>query len=181
MLDKLIDLIKQFGRFFQFWVIYDPWESGIILRLGKFNRMGLPGWNWIIPFMVEFGTSTNIMVHTLVIGPQSLMTKDGKQVVITTVITATVEDAKEFILKVNGGMAALDDSAPGVVSKLIMGRTLDELRAMDIANELTKDIRRFAKPWGVSVTRVQLSDFTVMRSIRLLQSVAQTYPERKEF
>jgi regulator of protease activity HflC (stomatin/prohibitin superfamily) len=181
MLDKLIDLLKTFGRFFQFWVVYDPWESGVILRLGEFQRMAKPGFNWIFPFMIEWGTSTNVMVHTLVIGPQSLMTKDGKQVVITTVITATIEDVKEFIFKINGGMSALDDAAPGVVSKLIMNKTLEELREMDIANELTKDIRRFAKPWGVGVTRVQLSDFTVMRSIRLLQSVAQTYPERKEF
>lgn len=181
MFDRIFDFLKQFGRFFQFWVILDPWEGGVILRLGKFSRMAKVGWNWIWPFMIEFGSTANTAVHTLIVGPQSLMTKDGKQVVITSVITCTVEDPKPFILEINGGVQALDDAATGVVSKLVMSKTLEELLGMDIANELTKDIRRFSKPWGVGINKVQLSDFTLMRSIRLLQSMAHSYPERKEF
>ena len=159
----------------------DPYEGSIILRLGKFRKKAKVGFNWIAPFVIDRVLGCNIATHTLVVGPQSLMTKDGKQIVITTVITCTVEDSAPFILEINGGMTALDDAATGVVSRLIMGHTLEELLAMDIANELTKDVRRFAKPWGVGISRVQLSDFTVMRSIRLLQSMAHSYPERKEF
>ena len=181
MFDKLIELFKQFGRFLQCWMTLDPYEGGVILRLGKFHKMATIGWNWIIPFMIDRVLSCNISTHTLVVGPQSLMTKDGKQVVITTVITCTVEDPKLFILEINGGMMALDDAATGVVSRLIMEHTLEEILAMDISNELSKDVRRFAKPWGVGISRVQLSDFTVMRSIRLLQSMQHSYPERKEF
>ena len=181
MFDKLVDLIKQFGRLFLFWYIVDPYEAGVVLRFGNFHRMTKPGLNWIWPFVIERVLTANVAVHTLVVGPQSLMTKDGKQIVITTVITCTVEEAKAFILQVNGGMTALDDAATGVVSKLIMGNTLEGLLGMDISNELTKDIRRFAKPWGVGVNRVQLSDFTVMRSLRLLMTQNHIYPERKEF
>lgn len=181
MFDRLIDLFKQFGRFFQFWYVMDPYEGGVILRLGKFHRMAEVGWNWIIPFMVERELGCNAAVHTLVVGPQSLMTKDSKQIVITTVITCTVEDPKLFILEINGGMTALDDAATGVVSRLVMGNTLEQLLAMDISNELTKDVRRFAKPWGVGISRVQLSDFTTMRSLRLLMTQAHLYPDRKEF
>jgi regulator of protease activity HflC (stomatin/prohibitin superfamily) len=181
MFDRLFDFIKQFGRFFQFWYIMDPYEGGVILRLGKFNRMAKIGWNWIIPFMVERELGCNSATHTLVVGPQSLMTKDAKQVVITTVITCTVEEPKAFILQINGGMTALDDAATGVVSRLVMGNTLEQLLAMDIENKLSIDVRRFAKPWGVGISRVQLSDFTTMRSIRLLQSMNHSYPERKEF
>lgn len=180
MLDKLIDLLRQFGRFFKFWLIYDPWEGGVILRLGKVDRKAKPGLNWIIPGNIEMGTSTNVMVHTLMVGPQSLLTKDGQQVVITTVITCEVEDSELFITKVNGGMSALDDAATGVVSALIMEHTLAELKSMNINNELTKDVRRLAKKWGVGVSQVQLSDFATMRSVRLLTSIAHSYPDRKE-
>lgn len=181
MFDRLIDLIKQFGRFFVFWYVADPYEGGVILRLGKFHRMVKVGMNWIWPFGYERVLLANCATHTLIIGPQSLMTKDGKQIVLTCVITCTVDEPKQFILEINGGLAALDDAATGVVSKLIMEHTLPDLQAMDISNELTKDVRRFAKAWGIGITRVQLIDFTMTRSIRLLQSIAQTYPERKEF
>ena len=181
MFDKLVDLIKQFGRLFLFWYIMDPYEGSIILRLGKYHRKATIGWNWIWPFLIDRVLGCNVATHTLVVGPQSLMTKDAKQIVITTVITCTVEDSVPFILEINGGMTALDDAATGVVSRLIMEHTMEELLGMDIANELTKKVRGFAKPWGVGISRVQLSDFTLMRSIRLLQSMAHTYPERKEF
>lgn len=181
MFDKIIDLLKQFGRFFQFWVIFDPWEGGVILRLGKFHRMSQPGLNWIWPFMIEFGASADTATHTLMVGPQSLMTKDGKQIVITTVITCVVDDPKPFIIEIKGGVQALDDAATGVVSKLIMSHTLEELLKIDMANELSKDVRRFAKPWGVGIKQVQISDFTTMRSLRLLMTQSHLYPERKEF
>ncbi len=181
MFDKLVDLLKQFGRFFVFWYVMDPYEGGVILRLGKFHRMAKVGWNWLLPFVIEREIGCTTATTTLLVGPQSLMTKDGKQIVISTVITATVEEPKLFILEINGGMSALDDAATGVVSRLVMEHSLEDLLKMDIANELTKDVRRFAKPWGVGISRVQLSDFTVMRSIRLLQSMAHSYPERKEF
>ena len=179
--DKLVELLRSFGRLFVFWYIVDPYERGLVLRLGKFHRMAKSGLNWIWPFVIERVLTANVAVHTLVVGPQSLMTKDGKQVVITTVITCTVEEARAFILEINGGMTALDDAATGVVSKLVMGNNLEDLLKMDISNELSKDVRRFAKPWGVGITRVQLSDFTTMRSLRLLQSMSHSYPERKEF
>jgi regulator of protease activity HflC (stomatin/prohibitin superfamily) len=176
--DKLIDVLKQFGRAFVFWYICDPYEGGVILRLGKYHRMIENGWNWMWPGYIERALTANIAVHTLIVGPQSLYTKDGKQIVIKTVVTCTVEDSKTFLFKVNGGVQALDDAACGVVSELIQSKTLDELRDMDVSNDLTIKIRRFAKGWGMAITRVQIVDFTPMRSIRLLQSVNQSYVER---
>lgn len=181
MFDKIFDFIKQFARFFVFWYVQDPYNGALIIRLGKVKKRAKAGLNWMLPFLVDMIIECNVATHTLVVGPQSLMTKDGKQIVITTVITCTVEDVEPFLLKINGGMTALDDAATGVVSRLIMDHTLEQLLTMDMANELTKDVRRFAKPWGVGISRVQLSDFTVMKSMRLLMSQNHLYPDRKEF
>ncbi len=178
MFDKIIDLLKQFGRAFVFWFIVDPYEGGVILRLGNFQRMLKPGWNWMWPGYVERALTANTAVHTLMVGPQSLYTKDGHQIVIKTVLTCTVEDVMTYLFKVNGGVQALDDAACGVVSDLIQSKTLDELRGMDMSNKLSIDIRRFAKTWGIALTRAQIVDFTPMRSIRLLQSINQSYVER---
>jgi hypothetical protein len=41
--------------------------------------------------------------------------------------------------------------------------------ALDIDNELTKEVRARAKRYGVSVDEVQVSDFTRSRSLRLIQ------------
>lgn len=181
MFDKLVELIKQFGRAFIFWYILDPYEAGVILRLGEFHRMAKVGWNWMWPFYTERALTANVATHTLTVGPQSLKTKDGKFIVITTVITCTITDAKKFILEINGGVAALDDAAPGAVSDLVMTSTMEELDKMRLNTRLTNEIRKLASPWGINVTRVQIVDYSPMRSIRLLQHVTSVYPDRKEF
>jgi hypothetical protein len=100
---------------------------------------------------------------------------------IATVISCTVDSAQDFIFKINGGVQALEDAATGVISDLVMNKTLEELTTMKLAHELSKDVRAFAKPWGVYVRQVQISDFTPMKSFRLLQSQNHYYPPAKEF
>lgn len=181
MFDRLLDFLKAIWRSLLFWYIIDPWEKAIILRVGRFHRMGKVGFNWIWPFYVERVITANCATHTLTVGPQSLCTKDGKQLVITTVITCVIEDAKKFIMEINGGVAALDDAAPGAVSDLVMSSTMEELRTMRLNVRLSNAIKSLATPWGISVSRVQVVDFSPMRSVRLLQHVTQTYADKKEF
>jgi len=120
-------------------------------------------------------------VETMNIGPQSLTTKDGKEVVISTIITFTKEDVKVFLLSTNGGDRVLEDAAPGVIAKLVMERNYQDLLDMDMGNELTKKIRVVAKRYGVFVQQVAVSDFAKVRSLRLMQSVTNTYSNSKEF
>jgi len=138
-----------------------------------------------MPLGIERALTANTAVHTIVVGPQSLMTKDKKAVVITTVITTviscTVDNAQDFILKINDGVQALEDAATGCFSDLVMSKTFEELTTMKLAHELSKAVRAFAKPWGVYVRQVQISDFTPMKSFRLLQSQNHYYPPAKEF
>lgn len=181
MFDKLIELVKQFGRLFLFWEVVPAYDGGVIMRLGKFHRLTKEGWNWIWPFLIEVVITTNVVTETMLVGPQSLLTGDGKQVVITTVITFNKDDVKTFILDINGGDRVIDDAAPGVIAELIMQHSFDQLLDMDIGNELSKMMRRFAKRYGVNIQRVQIVDFSTIRSLRLLQSVTQSYTPHKEF
>jgi regulator of protease activity HflC (stomatin/prohibitin superfamily) len=152
-----------------------------VLRFGIVVRQLKPGFNWLIPFGIERALTANTAVHTIVVGPPSLMTKDNKPVVITTVISCTVESAEDFILKINGGVQTLEDAATGVISDMVMSKTFEELTTMKLAHELSKDVRAFAKPWGVYVRQVQISDFTTMKSFRLLQSQNHYHRRRKSF
>lgn len=181
MFDRLIELLKQFGRLFLFWDIINPYDGGIVLRLGKFRRNTKPGLNWIWPFLIERVISVRTATQTLVVGPQSLMTTDGKTIVVSVVATCRVSDPKTFIIAIEGGISALDDAATGAVSELIMKHSLDELREMNLNLRLSNAIKKLAEPWGVTVDRVQVQDFTIMRSLRLLQHIQQSYAESKEF
>lgn len=180
MFDKLFDFIARFGRLFRFFYVTHPYQGGVILRLGNFHRLLRPGLNWIWPFSIEEVLAIHVVPETMIVGPQSLTTLDGKIVVISTVITFEVSDPKIFLLEIEGASRVIEDSTYGVVAENIMSRTWEALGGIDLAAELTKDVRRMAKKYGVNVIRVQLGDFSTSRSIRLMQSVTNSYVHKED-
>jgi regulator of protease activity HflC (stomatin/prohibitin superfamily) len=175
MFDKLIDLIIQFIKLFQFWTVLAQYKGGIRLRLGKFNKVLKPGFHWMLPFNIDTAIWDNVVIETMRLKPQSLTTKDGKSIVVSSVVTFDIEDVVKFMLEVEGRNAIIEDSGYGATSSFIMEHTWDELNAMkDIGYELAKVVRRQAKKYGANVITVQLVDFTLCRSIRLMTTYPQT-------
>src|SRR6185312_6895695 len=168
MFDKIIEVILQFLDLFCFWFINADYEGSLVLRFGIFNRIAKRGFNWKYPFNIEKVLSTNIAIRTLRVEPQSIMTVDGKEIIISAVITYKVEDIKLFLIDVEGDKEVLDDSTFGIISEFVRSKTLTELIEINIANEISKKTRIVAKKYGVNVISVQLRDFTKSRSIRLI-------------
>jgi regulator of protease activity HflC (stomatin/prohibitin superfamily) len=173
LIERLFDFFISVLRFFQFLAIVDAYQKGVVLRFGKCQREVGPGLIWLWPFFIDRLLSENVVLETLPVGPQSLTTKDGKSIVLGTVVSFTVEDVKKFLLEVEGRNEFLEDSLYGIQSKLVMGRTWEDLYNADIEKELTREARKRAKEWGVNILRVQVSDFSQSRSIRLIQPITR--------
>jgi len=170
MFDKLIDVLVQFVHLFFVGFVTHSYQRGVVLRWGRLHREVGPGFHWKWPLMVESHLLVNVVPETMTVGPQSLTTKDDKSVVVSTVVTFAIEDARKFLLDVEGGHQVIEDSTYGMVSEFVMAHTWEELRAIkSLSNELAKDVRRRAKTYGVAIVGVQLVDFTASRSIRLIQ------------
>lgn len=170
MFDKLIQLILDSLKLFMFFSVLRDFEGGVILRLGKYHRDAKRGWNWMWPFNIEELFYCTIATQTKVIGPQSLTTKDDVCVVVSAVITFSVEDIKKFLLGVSHGHAALEDSSYGVIGDLVVASDWKSLlEQKDIAGKLETAVRRRAKKYGVNIEQLALADFTKSRSIRLMQ------------
>jgi regulator of protease activity HflC (stomatin/prohibitin superfamily) len=171
MFDKLVDLLVSCIRLFMFWAVVDQYSRGVILRLGKFHRKAEPGFHWVRPFNIESVLQTNVVANTLEIGSQSLTTKDDVQVVITAVITYAISDVQIFLLDVEGGQQAVEDSAYGPIANVVMNHTYAELKAMDLPDKLLKLVRKPAKKYAVDVQQVSVKNFTKAKSLRLIQGV----------
>jgi regulator of protease activity HflC (stomatin/prohibitin superfamily) len=173
VLDKLIQLVVEFATLFQLFAVLPQYAGGVVMRWGKFNRMAKPGFNWVWPFMVEHMLHINVVPETMPVGPQSLTTRDRKSVVISTIVTYSVEDVKKHLLEIEGAGQVIEDSIYGVVSKYVLNHTWEEMLApeTDMPSELSIAARRTAKRYGVNIITVQIADFTLSRSYRLMQPV----------
>jgi len=172
VIDRLVDILIASLRLFQAFVVIADYERGVVLRFGRYHRTLGPGFHWIIPFSCEHVLSTNVVPETMNVGPQSLTTADGQSVTLGTVVTFEIEDAKRFLLEVEGANQVIEDAAYGAQARVVMARTWEGLMQIDLPNELAKEVRKRARAYGVKVIDVQVSDFTRARTLRLMLNQA---------
>jgi|JI9StandDraft_1071089.scaffolds.fasta_scaffold34044_2 regulator of protease activity HflC (stomatin/prohibitin superfamily) len=167
MFDKLIEFLLTFIEQILPVAIIKQYEKGALLRLGKYQRVLEPGLHFKIPMADEIDVYP-VVTTTLTLPPQSIMTKCGKNVVARAHIKYKVSDLSIYAIQVVDATDALSDTTSGVIFSVIREHTLDELRTLDIGKLITKKAKSVALTWGINLMKVTISDFSEMRSYRLL-------------
>jgi regulator of protease activity HflC (stomatin/prohibitin superfamily) len=167
-LDPLIQLFKDFGVTVLPFYVVPQYESGLILRLGVYRKDAKPGFNWKLFFFDEVITCRNTTT-TMNVEPQTLTTKDGKNVIVSSIVKYRIVDPKIFLLEVEDAFDAIADICQGETKRLIVDRTWDECTTNDLDNEIQKKTKSSAKRWGIDVDLVTITELAIVRSYRLLQ------------
>jgi len=178
MFEHLINFILDFFGLFKFWVVIDEFERGIVLTLGRprtkrfFGLFGSyvlePGVHLMWPFALEEVLVDNVVPTTTKLESQSLTTLDGYAIVVSAVITWKIRNIEKVLLEVEHPDQALEDSAYGIIGKLIGQTPWEELCDPDFSDILTKAIRRKAFKWGIEVEDLSLADKTRSKSLRII-------------
>jgi regulator of protease activity HflC (stomatin/prohibitin superfamily) len=166
MFDKILEVLLGIWHEIIPFVIVDQYEKGILLRFGKFVRCVEPGLHIKWPYADKIMTE-HVAWTTINLPPQSLVTKDDKNIVISAVIKYRVNDIKTFLLEVWDTVDAISDMTQGIIKKAVMSKTWEELRNEEVDNELAKKSRIEAKRWGIEIGAVTLANLAQIRSIRL--------------
>jgi regulator of protease activity HflC (stomatin/prohibitin superfamily) len=170
MFDKLVEIVIQFAELFKFWVVMNPYEAGVKLRLGKYVNNLDPGFNWMIPFGIDQYEHEHIVPRTHSLPAQSVTLADGKQVGFEAVITYKVRDIEVALLQVENSDHAIQDSCAGQIAHTIMQCTWSELvESEDWNDRVLKACRQRGFKFGLEITNVQFSTLALMKNLRLLK------------
>ncbi len=171
MLDRLIDFILNLiNEFFPIQII-SQYEQGVRLRFGKLVGKCDPGLHFKIPF------ADQIMTHyakddTILLPSQKLTTKDGKTVSVRGVALYHIDDIEVFLLSVNNAQQAISDIAMGLVAENIIQSNYEDTISTKIMNEISKQVRRDCKKWGVYIEYVKLTDLSLSKSVNIFKEEA---------
>lgn len=169
MLDKLIDFVTQFIGLFKFWVVIQPYEAALLVRLGVFIRILGPGIHWRMPFGIDMVPYESMVPTTHSLGDESTTSKDGVSVGFHAVITYKVRDIQKALLEVADVEHAVRDACCGEVGRVMRESTWEEMLRDDILDKLTAACRKRGFRYGIEVMSVQLAGIAKVRSIRLMQ------------
>lgn len=168
MFDKLVDIFLSVIGLFKFWVVMDPFEQGVLLRLGKFKRVIDNGFHWVIPFDIDRIVTEHVVPSTHSLGYESILSKDGKQVTFHAIVTFRIKDIQKALLEVADVDHAVRDACAGEIGRVLRESTWDEILQEDILERLTSACRKRGWRWGVEIMAVQLSGLTIAKNIRLM-------------
>ena len=163
-LETLINVIFSIYEWFICWDILKDYEEGVVLRLGKYHRKALAGWNWRLPFGLEEVMKCNVVPTTADLPPQAVVTADGTTVIVEVVVLWGVSSPRKYLLEVEDGRTVLTEAGMTIVYDVLSCLSWEQLHTEDIDALLTDQIRARARKWGV---RIKSAEITSMSKLGL--------------
>ncbi len=158
------------------------WEKGVVLRLGKFQKLAGPGLFFIIPVIDSVIAWVDQRVQVTPFTAEQTLTKDTVPVDVDAVLFWTVWDAQKAALEVKDYKTAVSWAAQTALRDII-GRTLLSEMLADrekIDQELRKVIDTKTESWGISVQSVEIRDVLIPSNLQdAMSREAQAERERK--
>lgn len=169
MLDRLVELLISGLNLFRFWVVLDPYEKGVLLRLGRFIRVIEPGLTWVWPFDIDHVLTESVVMQTKSLGNLATTTVDGKKVGFECIVSYKISDIQKALLTVYRVEDAILDACQGVVGTTISTMTWDELRDTEkTTDKISIACRKRGWRYGVEILTAQLAGVSLVHNIRLM-------------
>ncbi len=161
--------------------VIKQYEKGVILRLGKFQTMLEPGFNYIIPFIDKM-YKVDMRVVTCDIPQQEVMSKDNVPISVNAVVFFRVDDPKKSILEIQNYYYAVEQYSQTALRDAIGQVSLDEL--LSNRDEISKDIRRLVDKeteiWGIDVSGIKIQRIELPQDMkRAMARQAEAERERR--
>jgi len=161
--------------------IIREWERGVLLRLGRYHSVKLPGIRIVWP-VIDRLWMVSLQIQTQDVARQEMMTRDNVPVTVDAVIYYQIVNGEDAVIKVENYVKATLLMAQTSLRSVVGQSELDELLAeRDKLNQhLQTIIDEQTEPWGVKVTAVEIRDVILPEGMkRSMARQAEVERERR--
>ncbi|WP_131040807.1 SPFH domain-containing protein [Clostridioides difficile] len=158
-------------------------KVGIIMRLGKFQKVAETGVHLLIPFLDKMAYVIDLREIVIDFPPQPVITKDNVTMQIDTVVYYKVTDPVRYVFEIANPIAAIENLTATTLRNIIGELDLDEtLTSRDIINVKMRTILDEATDkWGIKVNRVELKNIMPPQDIQVaMEKQMRAERERRE-
>ncbi len=141
----------------------NEWDRGVLLRLGKFNRILSPGIVWIIPGIDSIAEVVDMRIRSTPFTAEKTLTKDTVPVDVDAVLFWVVTDDQRAVLEVEKYLPTISWAAQttlrDVIGKSELVRMISDRAQLD--RELQTAIDAKTSEWGITVQSVEIRDVKI--------------------
>ncbi|MBU2590347.1 MAG: SPFH domain-containing protein [Nanoarchaeota archaeon] len=172
--------------FFKFFVKkFEPYESALIYRFGRFHRASPSGWTILIPGMERIGAVVDLREQRQDI-EIPIISQEGLEINLGTIAYFYVTNAVKSVLHIQNYKEALVELIRSRVRDLAGEFTFTQLviNIEDISDALRKQVASVTENWGLEITTFEIAKLDppeeIMDALRG-KRVAQEELEAKRF
>ena len=142
--------------------------SGVVERLGRYQRTLSPGLNLLVPFIDRLLPLVDMREQVVSFPPQPVITEDNLVVSIDTVVYFQVTDARAATYEIANYLSAVEQLTTTTLRNVVGGLNLEEaLTSRDNINgQLRVVLDEATGKWGLRVSRVELKAIDPPHSIQ---------------
>jgi len=151
--------------------IVRPVERGLVERLGKYRRLAVPGFNWVIP-MVDRMYRINITEMMVNAQPQEIITNDNLNASVDAQVYFKVKDDEESVknsqYRVFDYKYQIVNLARTTLRNIIGTLSLKSANSERgrINTELQKTLREETSHWGIEIVRTELKEIDPPKDVQ---------------
>lgn len=161
--------------------IAPQWERVVILRLGRFSRIGGPGIYTVIPIVESVAARVDQRMITTPFSAEEALTADLVPLGIDAVLFWMVWDPKDACVEVEDYSSAVWWAAQTALRDAVGRINLAEVatRREQLDNEVKDILEEKTRTWGITVLSVEIRDIAVPSDLQdALSKEAQAERER---
>lgn len=132
--------------------------TGVVERLGRYQRTLSPGLNLLVPFVDRLRPLVDMREQVVSFPPQPVITEDNLVVSIDTVVYFQVTDARAATYEIANYLGAVEQLTTTTLRNVVGGLNLEE--ALTSRDEINGQLRlvldEATGKWGIRVSRVEL-------------------------
>ncbi len=161
--------------------IAKEWQRAVILRLGRFQRIGGPGLYMVLPLIEQATAVIDTRIQTTGITAEQALTRDTVAVGVDAIVFWQVTDARAAAINIANYREAIERVAQTSLREMIGATDLSRLLAdRHTADERLKlSISAKTTTWGVAAVSVEIRDVAIPRELQDAMS-RQAQAEREK-
>lgn len=165
MLNTIWNFFERFVNLFKWWVIVNPWEQAIRVRLGKHVRLLNAGPHWKLPIDKVFVQSTRLRILSMPI--QTLTTRDNKTLTLSVTVGYCIDNIEKLYRELHHADDTLTNLTQGIIANYVGTHTAAECEPQRLKDAATGALA--FERYGLGSAQVYITDFAFVRTYRLIQ------------
>jgi len=162
--------------------VIPEYQRGVLFRLGRMQKVVMPGFNLILPFNLDVMRKVDMRTFTIDVSKQEVITRDNVTVIVDAVVYFNVFDPVLAVVKVADYTKSTSLLAQTILRSVLGQHELDDMLAKraELGQVLQKLLDEATDPWGSKVSAVEIKAVELAETMkRAIARQAEAERERR--